>query len=191
MVMDMLRSKLRDAYISLDWAISTSKNKYLRIVLCECKKKVKVVDLCKKGASYIRERITNSYKNTMKRIEKHLAYPCISVNNIVWHISPLVGDDTILEENDIVKVYLGWHIDDIISIVSHTHVVQEGPVNGREADVIAAANATVKVALILDEPQKGDSKIFMGIGFVWKSTIQMGELLKEENTSCICFNINR
>jgi hypothetical protein len=44
--------------------------------------------------------------------------------------------------------------------------VQEGPVNGREADVIAAANATVKVSLILDEPQKGDSKIFMGIGFV-------------------------
>jgi methionine aminopeptidase len=85
---------------------------------------------------------------------------------MVWHISPLAGDDTILEENDIVKVYLGCHIDDIISIVSHTHVVQEGPINGREANVIAAANTTVKVALILDEPQKGDSKLSMGIGFV-------------------------
>jgi hypothetical protein len=188
--MDMLRSKLRDAYISLDWAISTSKNKYLRIVLSECKKKEKVVDLCKKGASYIIERIRNSYKNTMKTIEKHLAYPCISVNNIVWHISPLAGDDTILEENDIVKVYLGWHIDDIISIVSHTHAVQEGPVNGREADVIAASNTRVKASLILDEPQKGDSKLSMGIRFVWKATIEMGYLLKEENTLCICFNKN-
>jgi methionine aminopeptidase len=82
----------------------------------------------------------------MKKIEKCVAFPCISVNNMVSHISPFVGDDTILEENDTIKVYLGCHIDNIISIVSHTCVVQEERVNGREADVIAAANTTVKVS---------------------------------------------
>jgi len=110
----------------------------------------------------------------MKKIDKRVAFPCISVNNMVWHISPLARDDTIFEEDEIVKFYLGCHIDDIISIVSHTHVVQEGPANGREADAIATSNTRVKASLILDEPQKGDSKLSMGIRFVCKATIEMG-----------------
>ena len=41
-----------------------------------------------------------------KKIERGLAFPtCISVNNIVCHFSPLAGDETVLEENDIVKMY--------------------------------------------------------------------------------------
>ncbi|KAK0604053.1 hypothetical protein LWI29_011603 [Acer saccharum] len=35
---------------------------------------------------------------------------------------------------------MGCHIDGFIAVVAHMHVLQDGPVNGRAADVIAAAN---------------------------------------------------
>jgi hypothetical protein len=34
----------------------------------------------------------------VKKIDKRVAFPCISVNNMVWHISPLARDDTIFED---------------------------------------------------------------------------------------------
>ena len=39
-------------------------------------------------------------------------------------------------------------------MVAHTHVIQEGPVTGRAADVIAAANTAAEVALRLVRPGK-------------------------------------
>lgn len=47
---------------------------------------------------------------------------------------------------------MGCHIDGFISLVAHTHVLQEGPVTGRAADVIAAANTAAEVALRLVRP---------------------------------------
>lgn len=47
---------------------------------------------------------------------------------------------------------MGCHIDGFIAIVAHTHVLQEGPVTGRAADVIAAANTAAEVALRLVKP---------------------------------------
>lgn len=45
------------------------------------------------------------YKSTKKKIERGVAFPtCISVNNTVCHFSPLASDETVLEENDVVKM---------------------------------------------------------------------------------------
>ena len=47
---------------------------------------------------------------------------------------------------------MGCHIDGFIAVVAHTHVLQDGPVTGRAADVIAAANTAAEVALRLLRP---------------------------------------
>lgn len=52
---------------------------------------------------------------------------------------------------------LGCHIDGFIAVVAHTHVLQEGPVTGSAADVIAAANTAAEVALRLVRPGKNVS----------------------------------
>ncbi|KAI3844394.1 hypothetical protein MKX03_019893 [Papaver bracteatum] len=49
---------------------------------------------------------------------------------------------------------MGCHIDGFISVVAHTHVLQEGPVTGTAADVIGAANTAAEVALRLVRPGK-------------------------------------
>lgn len=49
---------------------------------------------------------------------------------------------------------MGCHIDGFIAVVAHTHVLHEGPVTGRAADVIAAANTAAEVALRLVRPGK-------------------------------------
>eukprot|EP01018_Ginkgo_biloba_P000797 Gb_24072 [translate_table: standard] len=135
-------------------------NKALQIVLSECKPKARVVNLCEKGDSYIREQTGNVYKNAKKKIEKGVAFPtCVSVNSTVCHFSPLASDETVLEENDIVKIDLGCHIDGFITVVAHTHVLQEGPVTGRQADVIAAANTAAEVALRLVKPGRKNKDV--------------------------------
>lgn len=47
---------------------------------------------------------------------------------------------------------MACHIDGFIAVVAHTHVLQEGPVTGRAADVIAAANTAAEVAWRLERP---------------------------------------
>lgn len=44
---------------------------------------------------------------------------------------------------------MGCHIDGFIAVVAHTHILQEGPVTGRAADVITASNTAADVALRL------------------------------------------
>ncbi|KAI3957675.1 hypothetical protein MKW92_009691, partial [Papaver armeniacum] len=128
-------------------------NKALQLVLSECKPGVKIVDLCEKGDSYIREQSGSVYKNVKKKIERGVAFPtCISVNNIVCHFSPLASDETVLVQGDMMKIDMGCHIDGFIAVVGHTHVLQDGPVTGRAADVVAAANTAAEVALRLVKP---------------------------------------
>lgn len=55
---------------------------------------------------------------------------------------------------------MGCHIDGFIALVAHTHVLQEGPVTGRKADVIAAANTAAEVALRLVRPGKKVTHLF-------------------------------
>ncbi|KAG6467545.1 ERBB-3 BINDING PROTEIN 1-like [Zingiber officinale] len=135
-------------------------NKALQLVVSQCKPKAKVVDLCEKGDSFIREQTGNVYKNVKRKIERGVAFPtCISINNTVCHFSPLGNDENVLEENDIVKIDMGCHIDGFIAVVAHTHVIQEGPVTGRAADVIAAANTAAEVALRLVRPGKKNKDV--------------------------------
>ncbi|KAM0948119.1 putative methionyl aminopeptidase [Dioscorea sansibarensis] len=135
-------------------------NKALQFVVSQCKPGVKVVDLCEKGDVFIRDQAGSVYKNVKKKIERGVAFPtCISVNNVVCHFSPLATDETVLVENDIVKIDMGCHIDGFIAVVAHTHVIQEGPITGRAADVIAAANTAAEVALRLVRPGKHNKDV--------------------------------
>ncbi|KAK9699148.1 hypothetical protein RND81_08G155800 [Saponaria officinalis] len=135
-------------------------NKALHLVVSECKPKAKIVELCEKGDAYIIEQTGNTYKNVKKKIERGVAFPtCISVNNVVGHHSPLASDESVLEEGDVVKVDMGCHIDGFIATVAHTHVIQEGPVTGRKADVIAATNTAAEVALRLVRPGKKNKDV--------------------------------
>ncbi|XP_061955115.1 ERBB-3 BINDING PROTEIN 1 [Populus nigra] len=135
-------------------------NKALQLAISECKPKAKIVDICEKGDSYIREQSGNMYKNVKKKIERGVAFPtCVSVNNTVCHFSPLASDESVLEEGDVVKIDMGCHIDGFIAVVGHTHVLQSGPVTGRAADVIAAANTAAEVALRLVRPGKKNKDV--------------------------------
>ncbi|RAL37348.1 unnamed protein product [Cuscuta campestris] len=135
-------------------------NKALQLVLSDCKPKSRIVDLCEKGDAFIREQTGNMYKNVKKKIERGVAFPtCISVNNTVCHYSPLSSDEKVLEDGDMLKIDMGCHIDGFIAVVAHTHVLQEGPVTGKAADVIAAANTAAEVALRLVRPGKKNSDV--------------------------------
>ncbi|XP_042512580.1 ERBB-3 BINDING PROTEIN 1-like [Macadamia integrifolia] len=130
-------------------------NKALQLVVSECKPNAKVVDICEKGDAFIREQTGNMYKNVKKKIERGVAFPtCISINNTVCHFSPLASDEMVLQQGDILKIDMGCHIDGFIVVAAHTHVLQEGPVSGRAADAIAAANTAAEVALRLVRPGK-------------------------------------
>lgn len=135
-------------------------NKALQLVVSECKPKAKIVDICEKGDVFIREQAGSMYKNVKKKIERGVAFPtCISVNNTVCHFSPMGSDEIVLEENDVVKIDMGCHIDGFIAVVAHTHVLHEGPVGGRAADVIAAVNTAAEVALRLVRPGKKNKDV--------------------------------
>ncbi|GKV22013.1 hypothetical protein SLEP1_g31919 [Rubroshorea leprosula] len=135
-------------------------NKALQLVIKECKPKAKIVDICEMGDAFIREQTGNVYKNVKRKIERGVAFPtCISVNNTVCHVSPLASDETVMEEGDILKIDLGCHIDGFIAVVAHTHVLQNGPLTGRKADVIAAANTAAEVALRLVRPGKKNKDV--------------------------------
>ncbi|KAF6170388.1 hypothetical protein GIB67_014318 [Kingdonia uniflora] len=135
-------------------------NKALQLVLSECKPGVKIVDICEKGDSYIKEQTGNMYKNVKRKIERGVAFPtCVSINNTICHFSPLASDESVLEAGDILKIDMGCHIDGFIAVVAHTHVLQDGPVTGRAADVIAAANTAAEVALRLVRPGKKNKDV--------------------------------
>lgn len=74
---------------------------------------------------------------------------------------------------------MGCHIDGFIAAVAHTHVIQEGAVTGRKADVIAAANTAAEVALRLVRPGK---KVCLTLPFLLLLT-----LLVDHSLLLFCF----
>ena len=68
---------------------------------------------------------------------------------------------------------MGCHIDGFIAIVAHTHVLQQGPVTGKAADVIAAANTAAEVALRLVKPGRKVSYLHKYIFFLLYLIIQL------------------
>ncbi|KAG5095418.1 hypothetical protein JHK84_051006 [Glycine max] len=130
-------------------------------IISECKPKAKIVDICEKGDSYIRDLLGllcvckqtgNVYKNVKRKIERCVAFPtCLSVNSVVCHFSPMesVVSAIILKLMFVSLVGcsdMACHIDGFITAVAHTHVLQEGPV--------AATNTAAEVALRLVRPGK-------------------------------------
>ncbi|KAG6503877.1 hypothetical protein ZIOFF_036201 [Zingiber officinale] len=104
-------------------------------------------------------------KNSFPRLKEHMEY-CINhpeemskLSKLKAHITEVKG---IMMDNieklslAMTRMYwkkmtsdMGCHIDGFITVVAHTHVIQEGPVTGRAANVIAAANTAAEVALRL------------------------------------------
>ena len=61
---------------------------------------------------------------------------------MICHYTPLLSEpDTSLADGDIIKLYLGAHIDGFIAVVAHTWVLgdtAEVPVNKRKAEASEA-----------------------------------------------------
>lgn len=138
----------------------------------------KVLDLTTFGDNQIFEELKKVYAKK-KKMEKGIAFPtCISINEICGHYSPLVSDANekeaeagILKEGDVVKIDLGVHIDGYIALAGHTVVCQAsaGPVEGRAADTILAAQNAVQAALRLLKPGNVNTDITAVIGKITES----------------------
>jgi len=136
-------------------------NRALAQVIAESAPGKKIVDLCALGDRIITEGVAAVF--TKGKLEKGVAFPtCISVNNCVGHVSPLVGDPKELEEGDVVKVDLGTHIDGFIATGAHTFVATANSteiVTGKKADVICAAHFAAECALRLFRPGKTNQEV--------------------------------
>ncbi|EPY51019.1 curved DNA-binding protein Cdb4 [Schizosaccharomyces cryophilus OY26] len=145
---------------AVDYSLNNSEtiNKYklagelsqnvLNKVVDLCKDGAKVFDICVRGDQLLEEAVSKVARG--KDSYKGIAFPtAVSPNGVAAHLSPLSNDpeaNIILKAGDIVKVFLGAHIDGFASLVATTVVVSEEAVIGEKADVIAAASAALKAA---------------------------------------------
>jgi curved DNA binding protein len=80
-------------------------------------------------------------------LERGIAFPtCLSVNEVIGHMSPCADDSEKLKNEDLVKIELGAHIDGFAAQAAHTIVVG-GKSSGRQADAVLAANAAFRAAI--------------------------------------------
>lgn len=83
-----------------------------------------LVDLCKLTDSFILKKLDDVYRD--KVFEKGICFPtCISMNNVAGYFSPLNDDTTKIENNSLIKVELGVHIDGFPVIVGDTVMIGE------------------------------------------------------------------
>eukprot|EP01012_Entosiphon_sulcatum_P066656 TRINITY_DN96005_c0_g1_i1.p1 TRINITY_DN96005_c0_g1~~TRINITY_DN96005_c0_g1_i1.p1 ORF type:complete len:389 (+),score=86.65 TRINITY_DN96005_c0_g1_i1:993-2159(+) len=128
-------------------------NDSLAALLKELQPGKRVSELCDLGDSLISKALEPLYSKGKgeDRVLKGLAFPtCISVNEVVCHNNP--GDeatDYVLANGDIVRIDIGGHIDGYSVATAHTAIVQAEaqPITGKAADVIAAAQTCLAVAL--------------------------------------------
>jgi methionine aminopeptidase len=70
----------------------------------------KALELAETGDKMILKEVEAKHKKS--KVEKGIAFPtCISINNCVGHYSPLSGDATVIQEGDLVKVYVHSYPD--------------------------------------------------------------------------------
>jgi curved DNA binding protein len=91
------------------------------------------------------KKVYNSKKS--KKMERGISFPtCISVNETMGHFSPLKDDSFDLKEGDVAKIMTGCHFDGFAGNAAVTHVVGEGKVADKVADVVMAAHHAHKAA---------------------------------------------
>ncbi|TVU20261.1 hypothetical protein EJB05_36464 [Eragrostis curvula] len=119
-------------------------------IVKECVPKARVAELCILGDSAIKEGFKKTFTNA---VSKGLAFPTsICVNHVICNFSPMLTDQTVLEANDLVKINMACHVDGFLVVTTHTHVVTDGPIIGRMADVISAAETAKEIIINLVKP---------------------------------------
>lgn len=118
----------------------------------------KAIGLCVEGADistvcgqvddFVEEELKKVFSNKKsKKLERGISFPCcISVNEMAGHFSPCPEDSVKLQNEDLVKIEVGAHIDGYSSNAAHTIVVG-GKSKGRQADVVLAAWNAFQAAL--------------------------------------------
>ncbi|KAJ1657895.1 Proliferation-associated protein 2G4 [Dispira simplex] len=126
----------------------------LRTVIEACKPGAKVLDLCQLGDRTIQEGLAKEVVST--KITKGISFPtCITPNQFIAHLSPLVADDAAqwtLVEGDVIKIQLGAFVEGYPAMAGHTIVVGQTAVEGRKADVLLAAHYAAEAALRTIKP---------------------------------------
>ena len=132
---------------------------------------VKIVDVCVAGDDYVLSECKRVYKSA-KKMEKGLAFPtCISVNNVVGHLSPFANDIRELKEGDLVKVDVGVHIDGYIGVMAHTVLVHPqsqiptavNPLTGKRANLLLATQTIHDTLIRMLRPGNTNSQISAAI----------------------------
>jgi curved DNA binding protein len=135
----------------------------LQEIIAKCVVGARIVDICKFGDETIEAKCGAVFKakvkGTGKAMSKGVAFPvCVSANEFVCHCSPLESEaeDTYpaLQENDMVKIDMGVHIDGFIAAVAHTLIVGHDSsmpakveaIKGVQSDVINATYVAAEVA---------------------------------------------
>jgi len=142
-------------------------------VLMSLKPGANVLELCQQGDKIIEEQLAKVFAK--RKFLKGIAMPtCVSVNNIIGHYSPLVGENIVtLKAGDVAKVDMGAHIDGYMASAGHTYLVPpesgvQEATSGRIADVICAAYYASECAFKLCQPGRSASEITKAIASVAK-----------------------
>ncbi|KAK2721064.1 proliferation-associated protein 2G4-like [Artemia franciscana] len=148
-------------------------NRVCKKIIERCVAGASVRELCKTADNEVLEETSKVFKKE-KDLKKGIAFPtCISVNNCICHFSPLNTDpDYILQDDDLVKVDFGAHVDGFIAVVAHSLVVgasKEKPSTGKKADAILAAHYALEAALRLLKKDNENSEITSAVQKVAES----------------------
>ncbi|ORZ25882.1 peptidase M24, structural domain-containing protein [Absidia repens] len=134
-------------------------NSILPEVISKVSAGVSVCDLCQYGDDLIEAMALKEYKSA----ERGIAFPtCVSINNLIQHVSPLLDNDYLLKAGDVVKIEMGAHIDGYIATAAHTTVVSldvSQPITGPAADVVCATYYASEAAIRMMKPGVKASEI--------------------------------
>ncbi|CAO3613275.1 unnamed protein product [Cunninghamella blakesleeana] len=127
---------------------------------------VSICDLCQYGDDPLMNwyEVVHILTSTQhKNCERGIAVPtCVSVNNYIQFVSPLLDNDYRLKAGDVVKIELGVHIDGYIATAAHTTIVsldQSQPITGPSADVVCATHYASEAVLRMMKPGVKASEI--------------------------------
>ncbi|NPA47536.1 MAG: type II methionyl aminopeptidase [Thermococci archaeon] len=112
--------------------------------------------------------IAEFVESTIVKLGGRPAFPCnLSVNERAAHYTPYVGDDSVLNEGDYLKLDLGVHVDGYIADTAVTFHVGSEMDDLMEASKEALENAiaTVRAGVRINEIGKAIEETIRGRGF--------------------------